>query len=245
MCNHSNDMPDTRHHRGAHPADALFFSEKNIPELRIAVEELSWLLNRGYSNLSALKLVGDRHALNARQRIALSRAACSDAARELRQAKCVPLNALTGRIIVIDGFNLLITLEAALSGGVLLRCRDGCLRDLASVHGSYRTVEETQHAIELIGKQFETIQPQRVLWLFDQPVSNSGRMAQRIREDAAVHGWNWEAETLFNPDAAIARSPHIAVTSDSSILNHVAQWCNVMAALRDLLPSIWLIDLIS
>jgi len=236
-------MPDTRHHRGAHPADAQLFSARELPALRAAVEEFSWLLSRGYANLSALKLVGDRHALNARQRMALSRAACSDAARDARQAKCLPLSRLAGEIIMIDGFNLLITLEAAFSGGLLLRCRDGCIRDLASVHGSYRAVEETGRALEFVGQQLELIQPRYAVWLFDQPVSNSGRMAQRVRELAATRGWNWNVETLFNPDSALAQSPHIAITSDSSILDNVARWGNFMAELRDRLPSAWMIDL--
>ena len=34
---------------------------------------------------------------------------------------------LRGERLLIDGFNLLITLEAALSGAVLLRCRDDVL----------------------------------------------------------------------------------------------------------------------
>ncbi|GAK52697.1 hypothetical protein U14_03952 [Candidatus Moduliflexus flocculans] len=236
-------MPDTRHHRGAHPADAQLFSESELPALRAAVEEFSWLLSRGYAHLSGLKLVGDRHALNARQRMALSRAACSDQACESRQNKCLPLDALAGQTIIIDGFNLMITLEAAFSGGLLLRCRDGCIRDLASVHGSYRAVAETEQALEFIGMQLHAIQTERVIWLFDQPVSNSGRMAQRIRELASMRSWNWEADTRFNPDAAIAQSPHIAITSDSSILDNVAQWCNVLAAWLALLHSAWLVDL--
>ena len=236
-------MPDTRHHRGAHPADAQLFSERELPALRAAVEEFSWLLSHGYAHLSGLKLVGDRHALNARQRMALSRAACSDQARELRQKKCVPFNALAGQTIIIDGFNLLITLEAAFSGGLLFRCRDGCIRDLASVHGSYRAVTETEQALEFIGMQLQTIQPERVIWLFDQPVSNSGRMAQRIRELAAMQDWNWEADTRFNPDTAIAQSPYIAISSDSLILDHAAHWGNLPAAWLVLLPSVWLVDL--
>jgi hypothetical protein len=39
-----------------------------IPILCQAVEELSWLLTRGYPPTSTLKLVGDRYALTERQR---------------------------------------------------------------------------------------------------------------------------------------------------------------------------------
>ena len=46
--------------------------------------------------------------------------------------------------------NVLITLESALGGGVLLRCRDGCLRDMASLHGTYRIVDETDPALDAL-----------------------------------------------------------------------------------------------
>src|SRR5205814_1075744 len=61
-------MPDIRKHRGAHPEDRKLFADDQLPALRTAVRELSWLLSRDYSIKAALKLVGDRHALAERIR---------------------------------------------------------------------------------------------------------------------------------------------------------------------------------
>ncbi len=52
----------------------------------------------------------------------------------------------------VDAFNLITTVEAALAGGVLIKGRDGCLRDMASMHGSYRKVAETIPALHCIGE---------------------------------------------------------------------------------------------
>jgi hypothetical protein len=41
--------------------------------------------------------------------------------------------AMRGELLYIDGFNLLTTLEVALSGGIVLLARDGALRDIAGV----------------------------------------------------------------------------------------------------------------
>src|SRR6266516_1876720 len=129
--------PDVRKHRGAHPRDRSLFGDDQLPTLRVVVADLSWLLTRGYTMKAALKLVGDRHALTDRQRLAVSRAACSDQSQEQRTAKRLPVEAVAGKEIILDGFNLIITIEAALSDGVLIHCRDGCIRDLSSLHGSY------------------------------------------------------------------------------------------------------------
>lgn len=67
--------PDRRQHRGAHPEDARLFAPARLGALRTAVSELSWLAGRDYSMKSALKLVGDRHALDGRQRLAVARSA--------------------------------------------------------------------------------------------------------------------------------------------------------------------------
>jgi hypothetical protein len=177
--------PDRRRHRGAHPEDARLFEAARLDALRVAVSELSWLLGRGYRMKSALKLVGDRHNLRERQRLAVSRAACAEEDCARRQASRLSGADVAGEGLVVDGFNLIILLEAALSGGVLVRGRDGCVRDLSSVHGSYRAVEETERAILLAGEALELLGPSSVEWLLDSPVSNSGRLAARVREVAA------------------------------------------------------------
>src|SRR5437660_7015942 len=237
-------MPDTRKHRGAHPGDRELFADNQLPVLRVSVGELSWLLTRGYTMKAALKLVGDRHALTDRQRLAVSRAACSDQSKEQLAATRLPVEAVAGEELIIDGFNLTITIEAALSGGVLIHCRDGCIRDLSSVHGSYRSVNETDQAISLIGTALESLRPKSVSWLLDRPISNSGRLAKRIRDLATENGWNWTVEVVFNPDAEIMTSGRVVVSSDSHVLDETKRWINLNRYLLDeRLKNFWLIDL--
>ncbi len=238
------NMPDTRQHRGAHPSDARLFDSRQIPRLRSATFELSWLLSRGYAETSTLKLVGDRHGLCKRQRVALSRVACADQERGRREAKCLAVHSINDEDLIVDGFNLLITVEAALAGAVILVGRDGCMRDLASVHGSYRSVQETQDAICLTGEVLETLALKSVQWLFDKPVSNSGRLAQKVRTEAEKRGWPWTAEVAFNPDRAIIASEKIAISSDSLVLDNATRWVNFSAYLiTEYLPQTWLVDL--
>jgi hypothetical protein len=71
-------MPDKRSNRGPHPKDHDLFAPLQIEAIRRAMSDFSWLLSRGYARPSSLKIVGDRHKLRERQRVALSRVACSD-----------------------------------------------------------------------------------------------------------------------------------------------------------------------
>lgn len=236
--------PDRRRHRGAHPEDERLFAAAWAPALRAAVAELSWLLGKQYTPNASVKLVGDHHGLTERQRRAITRAACSDQQQQRRAATQLPLKDAHGQHLVVDGFNLIITIEAALSGGVLFICRDSCLRDLASVHGSYRSVEETDEAIELIGAMLAQLSPAHVRWLLDSPIANSGRLASRLRSRAATDGWPWQVETVASPDAEIIAADAIAVSADSNILDATRRWINLgRRVVEQRLPDAWIIDL--
>lgn len=226
-----------------HLNDQALFSGEPLLRLRDAVYEFCWLLNRGYARHSVMQLVGDHHQLVKRQRLAISRAACSNISRELRKTTCLPIEQIKDRQLVIDGFNLIISVETAMAGGLLLRCCDGCIRDIAGIHGTYRLVHETRQAVELIGNVLQAFSPASVLWLFDKPVSNSGRLAEMVRDIATVHHWNWQAELIDNPDQVIRNSGKVAITSDSAILDGGVQWVNLGAYLTtNHFHESWLID---
>ena len=236
--------PDHRQHRGAHPDDLGLFAPEKLINLRSATDDLCWLLSHGYALLSSLKLVGDRYQLQERQRTALARVACSDNAGRQRRERVLPWASIADAELAVDGFNLLITIEAALGGGLLLNCRDGCVRDLASMHGSYKSVQETDVALKQIGSALHTseMSPRSVQWLLDSPVSNSGRLAQRLRDMAEAEGWPWEVETVFNPDAVLRISNKLVITSDSVILDSNIRWVNAAAHLVSKIPDLFRIE---
>ncbi len=235
-------MPER--HRGPHPQDAKCFGEEQLGRLKTAASELAWLLSRGYAMGASCELVGDHHQLTSRQRLAIARFVCAEEQIEKRQAKQVPLSLLKEKTVVIDGFNLLITIETALGGGAIFNCLDGCCRDLSAVYGAYKIVAETRQAIELIGRTLEQALPQKVVWLFDRPVSNSGRVAEAVREAGREHNWPFEAETTDSTDALLNQSRDIVISCDSAILERAEKWCNLACAtITQQIPDAWIIDL--
>lgn len=229
-------------HRGQHPSDFKLFTAKTTISLRTAVEDYSWLLSKGYPEKGSLKLVGDHFRMKERQRKAVQRCSCSDESLSIRAAKHIPKENLAGQSIWIDGFNILITLESALSGGLVFEGRDGCFRDLASIHGTYRKVSETEKAIHLVGDFLTRCEVKEVFWLFDKPVSNSGRMKAMIYDIAETKAWNWNAELFFNPDNELIASDAIVVTTDSMILDNAKQWTNLSRFLiEEFVPDVQLI----
>ena len=239
-------MPDARTHRGPDPRDGAAFGPSAVPVLRGAVADLSWLLGRGYAIVSAVELVGDRWSLVERQRLAVRRAACSDIALVSRLERRTAAVDVGGQVLLIDGFNVVTTVEAALGGGIVLGCRDGTFRDIAGIHGTYRKVAETMPALELIGARLLELGVNQARWLFDRPVSNSGRIQALLLEAAKASGRPWSVELVNDPDLLLKASPEVVATADSAILDHCQRWFNLA---RDVIearcPAATIIDLAS
>ncbi|MGA2172328.1 MAG: DUF434 domain-containing protein [Sedimentisphaerales bacterium] len=237
-------MPDKRTHRGQHPTDEKLFAAAEIPDLRRAVADYSLLLTKGYADKSSLKLVGDRFALTERQRLAVMRSSCSDEQLARRKSRQLDIGDIAGKGIAIDGYNVLITIEAAMSGGIIFKGRDGCYRDLASIHGTYRKVTETIPAVELIGGFLQQIGVVQTLWLLDSPVSNSGRLKTLIGQIARTNNWDWQIELVLSPDAVLIKSGKIIASSDSVVLDGCSKWGNLAAEIiKAKLPNTQIIDL--
>jgi hypothetical protein len=240
-------MGDSRRHRGPHPLDRELFSTGWVAALRNAVTDLSWLRTRGYAERSAIKLVGDRYQLRQRQRVAVGRCACGDAARSARAARKVDAAAVAGEKLVIDGLNVITTLEVALAGGVLLIGRDGCLRDMASFHGSYRLVQETERAVDILVALVQTMSPAEAVVYLDRPVSNSGRLAALIERAASTSGSKLRAMTWDGVDQTLKRSTAVVATADSAILDACGPWLGLanmaIEQHRPEMEPLWLLNL--
>lgn len=214
--------------RGSESGDIDFFSQNEVGRLRYAQEELNFLLDRNYPMAPIIKLVGDRYQLSSRQRLALQRSTCKTRSYELRKAKELPIERFKEGTVYIDGFNLIITLEVALSGGIILLGQDGAMRDLAGLRGNYKIIDKTDKALKLLGKVFEELEAREIWFYLDAPISNSGRLKQKILE----YGANWplqvKADVISSPDVVL-RTLDRVVTTDAVILDACRGYFNLAA----------------
>lgn len=211
--------------------DTLFGSEKQISKLKLAVQDMQYLLTRGYAEKASSDLVGNRYRLKSRQVQVLRGASASEGQIQNRKLKEQNDTVLKGKTVYFDGFNVLILLESLLSEAYIFEGVDGCFRDLSGVHGTYKRVSQTQRAIELVAAFFQKVQVQKLIWVFDQPVSNSGRIKQIILDFAVENQLNWDVELQFSPDKFLAESPDIIISSDAWILDHCKVWFNLIGYL--------------
>jgi hypothetical protein len=82
-------------------------------DLQKAAEDFRYLLNRGYPRKAALELAGNRYGLASDQRHLLHRGVFSDRDSQSRKKKKLSIKAIRNKDLAIDGYNVIITLEAA------------------------------------------------------------------------------------------------------------------------------------
>ena len=144
-----------------------------------------------------------------RKRLALARSIAPDvkvAARKSREIDLAGIEANGDRPVLpeinIDGFNTVITLETALSGSTVFKGMDGCIRDLAGLRGTYRIIDVTKKAIDLLLLAADNLHAGRVNVFLDAPVSNSGRLKtlfyeRRGRRLGVAFPWRFPSLTMW------------------------------------------------
>lgn len=219
----------TRRNRGKESGDnQLFGSEKILLKLYNAIADMHYLLSRGYGEKAAAELVGNRYKLTSRQIQMIKGASASDVQIKHRNDAPVEGENLKDKTVFLDGFNVLILLESMLSQAFIFKGVDGYYRDLSSVHGSYKRVIQTEKSIELVAAFFKKMQLAKMIWVFDKPVSNSGRIKQMLLDFAIENEVDWEVILENNPDRFIVEHAEIAITSDALILDRCKHNFNLM-----------------
>jgi len=113
-----------------------------------------------------------------------------------------------------------------LSDSLLLKCMDGTVRDLAALRGTYRLIDKTDKAIMLIGKALEDSKIGKAIFYLDAPVSNSGRLKQRIIDLLSQFTFEVEVEVINNVDSVLENLENV-ITGDAIILDKCVSWINL------------------
>lgn len=227
--------------RGFSPNDEKEFGEKSIEKLYKAGADINYLLNQGYNIKGASVFVGNHYLLSERQRLSLARAISSKDDIKIRKDKEVT-DSLENRVVHVDGFNTIITLEVALSESLILKCMDGTIRDLAGLRGTYKVIDKTERAIKNIGEVLDKYKVGKVIFYLDAPVSNSGRLKQLIFQLLSNFSFQLEVEVINDVDRVLEKLDNV-VTSDAIILDKCKSWINLnKIIIEEKIDKCWIVD---
>ncbi len=194
------------------------------------MEDLIFLLDRRYPRKQAIELVGNRYRLNHSERMILYRGVFDTRSTALRKEKRVGIQKI--KRLVIDGYNVLITLESYLKGKIVFRSLDGFVRDVAGIYGNQTFNGYMQRCISLLiefikdGLMANSVFFQEGLLFLDLPVSKSGELASYLRDRFSLKKINVKVDVVKNPDGVMIEAARLSkdtvvATSDTVVLDKV------------------------
>ena len=166
-----------------------------IWRLRPAAADFFFLLNKSYPRTASLELAGNRHELDASERMLLSRGIFSQRQALARRGKRQITAGWRRELLAVDGHNVQITVESRVLEKPLLKANDGALRDIAGLSSRYKMSETTDIAMGMIFAFLKLFPPREVLFFFDAPMSRSGELAA-IYRGAFADGIAGEAKSM-------------------------------------------------
>ena len=180
-----------------------------------AFYDLYYLLARGYPRQAALALIHSKHGLSREALILLSRCIHPpEINKEIIRKRQEP-GKIRGNCLVIDGFNQLTTIYAAMIQAPLYICSDTMLRD-SLLAGPRLVIENIEKLAPVLAQALQRLEPRETIIVLDSQPSHSGETAAYLRRTLGV-----ETVATRNADKRIIEEAQgrncVAATSDIAI----------------------------
>jgi len=185
----------------------------------MAYEDYKYLLNRGYNRKSSLDLVTARYNLSKKERLLLYRCTHSDEEIKQIKSKIAP----NPKRILVDGYNIGITMLSLIYEDEIFLCDDGFYRDLGL--GKRKNDPEIFDALVLISEHLVELGKDFVIFL-DSQISKSGELAKRLREKGI------KVEVVRKTDKMLLAEREVIASNDFVILSKAEKIYDV---LRDII----------
>jgi hypothetical protein len=215
----------------------------NDATLHLAAADFLYLLDHTYPRSASLQLVGNRYDLDGLHRHLLHRGVFAREESKERRSRILSPDRLVGARLLVDGHNVLITVESALAGRPLIAATDGVIRDVAGISHRYHISSLTHEAIDSTLLLLKVYPPRETLFLLDAPIRQSGELAALLRVGLKNLGLPGDAQTVKVPEADLVVPHAVVATSDSAVLDRAKQAVDLTGAvIRSLGRALQMID---
>ncbi|MDG6243575.1 MAG: DUF434 domain-containing protein [Methanolobus sp.] len=186
-----------------------------------ASKDIRYLLDRGYRRDSAIRFAADHYRLGKKERYILARTVFSTNTATERKKKKLPCGDLKGKKLLIDGYNVIITLESILRGERILKGDDSFLRDIRGVFRNHSNDRFTTEAVEKMLDFLSQTQIMQAYVLLDTQMKNSGQLAAIVRNRMKELSIPGDAGTSKHVDFDLksCKPSYVVATADGIIID--------------------------
>lgn len=154
----------------------MFFVREEVVE---ASRDYKYLLSRGYKQKVVLDLVTSRYGLSSVERTLLLR--CVHSTQDVEVIRNKRVDSVTHHPLIVDGYNVLLTIHTVVEGMEVFLCDDGFIRDLRKSYRKGIDLKTLEDAIEILKKELLDLVPSSVTIVLDKNVSHSAHHADTIK----------------------------------------------------------------
>ncbi|WP_440947726.1 DUF434 domain-containing protein [Methanosarcina sp. T3] len=216
------------------------FSEPTPKEkLLKPARDIRSILRWGYPKFATIRFVADHSQLSAEERHILTRVIMPPDKIVSRIRKKIACNGIRDRDLLLDGYNVLLSVDSLLKKEPMWFCDDGYIRDTRYYFSKAKQAEDIEEALDLILEFFSEARPKSVTFLLDAQISRSGELAGFIRRKLKEQGIPGDAHTSKTADFDLkteGENPErqlVVATSDGIVIDSVLQVLDIPACLME------------
>lgn len=152
-----------------------------------------------------------------------------------KRLACTDIDGLNKRDVLIDGYNVLITIESMLNNDTLWLGDDGFIRDTRGVFRNYGTTYVTYKAVDEMLSFLSECKVRSANILLDTQMSKSGQLAHYIDSRLPHYSLNGSARTSRHVDFDLknAGTGVVIATADGVVIDAVTDIVDIPACLME------------
>lgn len=225
--------------RDLHESSIDFSSSDLKEKLLKPSRDIRSILRWGYPKFTTIRFVADHCQLSIEERHILTRVIIPPEKVVSRIRKKVTCADIEERDILLDGYNVLLSIDSLLKNEPMWFCDDGYIRDTRYYFSKANQAEDIEEALDEILKFLSEAHPKSVTFILDAQISRSGELAGFIRRKMKEERISGDARTSKTADfelKAAGKNPEnslIVATSDGIIIDSVLQVLDIPACMME------------
>ena len=197
------------------------------------------ILRWGYSKFATIRFVAEHSQLSAGERHILTRVIMPPEKVVSRINKKIACDSISNRDILLDGYNVLLSVDSLLKNEPMWFCDDGYIRDTRYYFSKESQAEGIERSLDSVLEFLSGTTPKSVTFLLDSQISRSGELAGFIRrklEERKIQGGARTSKTVdfdLKTEGGDPEKKLIVATSDGIIIDSVLQVLDIPACLME------------
>lgn len=197
------------------------------------------ILRWGYPKFATIRFVAEHSQLSVEERHILTRVIMPPDKVISRIRKKIACHSISNRDLLLDGYNVLLSVDSLLKNEPMWFCDDGYIRDTRYYFSKKNQAEDLEEALDSVLEFLSEASPKSATFLLDSQISRSGELAGFIRRKLEKYGIPGEAYTTKTADFDLKTgggNPEknlIVATSDGIVIDSVLQVLDIPACLME------------